>query len=373
MPPSITVERRGRDAIVHLRGDVEVPRARELYGALRSVCRRRDVGRVVVDFSETGRIDSSAVAAVTLVGQQLQRSGKALDLAQLDERHRAAFALVPHLAPEEAANPAPAPGVLERTGERFYELKDGAVSLLGMVAETTRQAAAVITRRKHLPRESIVGQMTRMGVEAVFIVSLLSFLIGMTTGFQGASQLQKFGAGVFVADMLGLTMVRELAPLMTAVILTGRTGAAIAAELGTMRVRGELDALTAMGINPARFLIVPRLAAITVVVPALTLIAIFVGMLGGMLVATATLEIPPGAFFSRISDRVTLWDFAHGLAKSVVFAWIIGLAGCYLGLHTGHDASSVGKATTRAVVTSIFAIIIVDAVFATVALLTRMQ
>jgi phospholipid/cholesterol/gamma-HCH transport system permease protein len=370
MPPAITVERRGRDAIVHLRGDLVVPRARELYGTLRSVCRRRDVGRVVVDFSEVGRIDSSAVAAVTLVGKQLERSGKTLDMTELDERHRAAFALAPHLAPEPVVEP-PQPGLFERTGDRIFELKDGAGALLGMVAESTRQTAAVATRREHLPRESIGAQIARMGVEAVLLVSLLSFLIGMTTGFQGANQLQRFGAGVFVADMLGLSMVRELAPLMTAIILTGRTGAAIAAELGTMRVRGELDALAVMGINPTRFLIVPRLVAITIVVPALTLIATYVGLLGGMLVATLSLDMPPTAFWSRIVERVSLWDYAHGLSKSVVFAWIIGLAGCFLGMRAGSDASSVGKATTRAVVAGIFGIIIVDALFATVAVLTR--
>jgi phospholipid/cholesterol/gamma-HCH transport system permease protein len=210
-----------------------------------------------------------------------------------------------------------------------------------------------------------------MGVDGVFIVGLLSFLLGTTTAFQGATQLQRFGAGVFVADMIGLSMVRELAPLMTAVILTGRTGAAIAAELGTMRVRSEVDALTAMGVNPVRFLVVPRLIAITFVVPALTLMAMFVGMFGGMLVATLTLDMPAVTFWQRMVERLDLLDFVHGLGKSLVFAWIIGLAGCHLGLRAGKDAGSVGSATTRTVVSSIFFIIIVDAIVATITTIAR--
>jgi phospholipid/cholesterol/gamma-HCH transport system permease protein len=171
--------------------------------------------------------------------------------------------------------------------------------------------------------------------------------------------------------MIGMSMVRELVPLMTAVIITGRTGAAIAAELGTMQVRSEIDALSTMGINPVRFLIVPRIVAITAIGPALTLIGIFVGILGGMLVATMTLDMPAVTFWARIVDRVRLLDFVHGLGKSVVFAWIIGFAGSHLGLRAGGDASSVGSATTKTVVTSVFFIILVDAVFATISTFVR--
>jgi phospholipid/cholesterol/gamma-HCH transport system permease protein len=171
--------------------------------------------------------------------------------------------------------------------------------------------------------------------------------------------------------MIGLSVVRELAPLMTAVVLTGRTGAAIAAELGTMRVRSEIDALSTMGINPVRFLIVPRLAAITFVVPALTLMAMFIGMAGGMFVATLTLDMPIVTFWERMADRVQMHDYLHGIGKSFVFAWIIGFAGSHLGMRAGGDASSVGAATTRTVVAGIFFIIFVDAIFATVSTMVK--
>jgi phospholipid/cholesterol/gamma-HCH transport system permease protein len=243
---------------------------------------------------------------------------------------------------------------------------ESARQLGALIRETCRQALRVIMRRERLPAGSLGDQLARMGSDAIGIVGLLGFLLGMTMSFQGAVQLQRVGAGPFVADMIGVSMVREIAPLMTAVILTGRTGAAIAAELGTMRVRSEIDALATMGISPIRYLIVPRMAAITFVGPALSLLCMFIGCMGGMIVAAFALDLAPITFWQRMVERLTIGDFAHGLAKSFVFAWIIGFAGSHLGMRARGDASSVGAATTRTVVASIFFIILVDAIFATI-------
>jgi phospholipid/cholesterol/gamma-HCH transport system permease protein len=365
-PQGTTVERDGRSAIVHLRGDLIVPTARVVYSALRGVAKRRGVKKVVIDFSQAGRIDSAGIAVISLIGRLLTESGKKLDLSRMQEQHRAALELSPEPSPERPA-PLEAPGMVEQLGERLIDLSENLRAFARLLAETLRQIAALLARRARIPPGSLRHHLESMGVNAIFIVALLSFLTGMTMGFQGAVQLQRFGAGVFVADMIGVSMVRELVPLMTAVILTGRTGAAIAAELGTMRVRSEIDALSTMGINPVRFLIVPRLAAITAAGPALTLIGVFVGILGGMMVATITLNMPAVTFWSRVVDRVTLLDFVHGIGKSLVFAWIIGIVGSHFGMRASGDASSVGTATTRTVVISIFLIIVVDAVFATIA------
>ena len=356
--------------MVHVHGDIIVPTARRLYGELRALCRRRDVRSITIDFSDAGRVDSAGIAVVSLVARQLERSGNKLELAELKDHHKAALDLMPKQQPvvEKAEPPA---GAIEQLGGKVIEIGSGARSLAGLIAETVRQSIAVATRRKRLPAGSLGHQLATMGVDGLFIVGLLSFLLGMTMAFQGAVQLQRFGAGVFVADMISVSMVREIAPLMTAVILTGRTGAAIAAELGTMRVRSEIDALSTMGINPVRFLIVPRLAAITIVGPALSLMAMFIGIGGGMLVAWLALDMPPIMFWQRITERVTALDFLHGLGKSLVFAWIIGIAGSHLGMRAGGDASSVGNATTRTVVVSILSIIIVDAIFATISTLLR--
>jgi len=365
-----TVERRGGAAVVKLRGDLVLTTTRRLWSELRHLCRRRDVRSIKLDFSEAGRVDSSGIAVVSLLARSLERAGKKLELAELSETHKAALDLMPKQEPV-VEKPEPPPGPLERVGESVIEAGNATRSLGGLIAETVRQSWAVITRKKRLPAGALLHQVASMGVDGLFIVGMLSFLLGMTMAFQGAVQLQRFGAGVFVADMISVSMVREIARLLTGVILTGRRGAAIAAELGTMRVRSEIDALSTMGINPVRFLIVPRMVAITLVGPALSLMGMFIGILGGMLVATLALDLPPVMFWQRITERVTALDFLHGLGKSLVFAWIIGLAGSHLGMRAGGDALSVGHATTRTVVVSIFSIIIVDAIFATITTVLR--
>ena len=371
MPPQTTaIERDGRSAVVRLRGDLVIRTVGPLYVRLRALGKQRDTRTVVLDFTGVGRIDSSGSAIVSLLGRQLKRAGKKLDLQGMGDQHRATIELTPDAA-REARGPVDDAGFTERFGARVLGFAAALRAFAALVTDTIRQLAAVIARKKRIPAGALLHHLEAMGVGAIFIVGLLSFLTGMTMAFQGAVQLQRFGAGVFVADMIGMSMVRELVPLMTAVIITGRTGAAIAAELGTMQVRSEIDALSTMGINPVRFLIVPRMVAITAIGPALTLMGIFIGILGGMLVASVTLDMPAVTFWARIVDRVRLLDFVHGVGKSVVFAWIIGFTGSYLGLHAGGDASSVGTATTRTVVISVFFIILVDAVFATIATFAR--
>ena len=366
MPTAATsVERSGRTAVVHIRGDVVVPTARQLYGTLRGLARRRDVHKVIVDFGEAGRLDSSGVAVLELVRRTMRHGGKELALDRLGVTHSAALELAPAQR-TDLPPPDDGPGWLETIGQHVLELAATLRALARLTRDTLAQSWAIVTRTRKLPTGSVGEHVLAMGADAVFIVGLLSFLLGMTIAFQGAVQLQQFGAGVFVADMVGWLMVREFAPLITAIVLTGRTGAAIAAELGTMRVGAEIDALATMGVSPIRFLVVPRLAALTFVQPALTLMAMFIGIAGGYLVSALVLGLAPSTFWAHITERVSIADFAQGLGKSLVFALIIGLTACHLGLRTSGDASAVGRATTRTVVVSVFLIVVVDALFATI-------
>jgi phospholipid/cholesterol/gamma-HCH transport system permease protein len=369
MSAPTSVERQGKTAVVRVRGDVLVPTARALHGTLKGLQKRRDVKKVVLALREVGKLDSSAIAVIELARRGLHRCGKDFELADVDEHHRAAFELAPEV-PIKGALKVEGPGFLERVGDHALAVAATIRDLALLVGQTMQQAVAVIARRRKLPAGAVASHILLMGVDAVFIVGLLSFLLGMTMAFQGVVQLEKFGAGVFVADMVGWGMVREFAPLMTAVILTGRTGAAIAAELGTMRVNLEIDALTAMGVNPIRFLVVPRMTALVVVQPMLTLMGMFIGISAGMLIAALMIEMSPGTFWLHIQQRVTLGDFAYGIAKSLVFAAIIGFSGSHLGMRASGDASSVGRATTRTVVVSVFLVIVTDAIFATVSSLT---
>jgi len=365
--PAVTeLDRATRTATVHVRGDLVIPTAPALYGELRGVAKRRDVKKVVVDFAEAGRVDSAGLAVMSLAARLMARGGKAFDFAHLSATQKAALELLPASGAAPPAVEAEAqPRLPERVGALLLEYAHAGGEFLALVADVVRQAGQVLARKKKLPAGALLHQASTMGVDAVGIVGLLGVLLGTTLAFQALVQLQRFGAGVFAADMIGVSMVREFGPMMTAVILTGRTGAAIAAELGTMRVRSELDALDAMGVSPTRFLLLPRLAALTLTQPALTLINMFLGILGGLVVMMLAMHLPPSVYWAHLVSRVSLHDFLLGMGKSVLFAWIIGFTGCHFGMRTSGDASGVGQATTRTVVVSVFFIILVDALIAT--------
>ena len=205
--------------------------------------------------------------------------------------------------------------------------------------------------------------MQRAGYEALPIVSLISFLMGLITAFQAAVQLRQFGADIYVASLVGLSVTRELGPLMTAIIAAGRSGAAFAAEIGTMKVNEEVDALDAMGLDRTRFLVTPKVLALLLMLPLLTLYADLVGILGGLFVAVVQLNIPAVVYFSTMKYYMVFWDVGQGLVKAGVFAFLIAMVGCLRGFEARESAESVGRTTTSAIVSGIFAIILGDAVF----------
>ncbi len=203
----------------------------------------------------------------------------------------------------------------------------------------------------------------KAGVDALPIVALISFLLGMILAFQSAVPMKRFGAEVFVADLIGLAMLRELGPLMTAILLAGRSGASFAAEIGTMRVNQEVDALTTMGLDPVRFLVTPRIIAALITVPMLSLFANLVGLIGGA-ITMQSFSIPFVAFFKEVDSAVQLQDFLAGFVKTFVFAILIAGIGCLRGLETKAGASAVGDSATRAVVSGIILLVVVDGLFA---------
>jgi phospholipid/cholesterol/gamma-HCH transport system permease protein len=205
--------------------------------------------------------------------------------------------------------------------------------------------------------------MQRAGYEALPIVTLISFLMGLITAFQAAVQLRQFGADIYVASLVGLSVTRELGPLMTAIIAAGRSGAAFAAEIGTMKVNEEVDALGAMGLDRTRFLVTPKVLALVFMLPLLTLYADLVGVLGGLFVAVVQLNIPAVVYFSTMKYYMVFWDVGQGLVKALVFGILIALVGCLRGFEARESAESVGRITTSAIVSGIFSIILADAVF----------
>jgi phospholipid/cholesterol/gamma-HCH transport system permease protein len=234
------------------------------------------------------------------------------------------------------------------------------------LGESVIGVARLIGRPHRFRWRDCFDEMQQCGAMALPIVSLISFLVGLIMAYQAAVQLRQFGADIFVADLVGLSVVREMGPMMAAIILAGRTGAAFAATLANMKANEEVDALETLGIPPVQFLVLPRLIALTCMMPLLALYANCVGILGGMMVGAIVLDIPPSAYWIETQSIVDLSDVNSGLIKSVAFGVLIGLAGCLRGLQAERSAAGVGRAATSAVVTAILLIIVADAVFAVV-------
>ncbi|MFH1090640.1 MAG: MlaE family lipid ABC transporter permease subunit [Pseudomonadota bacterium] len=240
--------------------------------------------------------------------------------------------------------------------------------LLGMIifiGELSLGLAGALIRPRQVRWKDALHSAETSGVNALPIVLLISFLVGLIMSFQAAIPMRMFGAEIFVANLIALSMVRELGPLMTAIVLAGRSASAFAAELGTMKVNEEINALTTMGLDPVRFLVVPRVLAAVVITPMLTVFADLVGVVGG-LVVLLSLGFTPVSYINQVLTSINHVDFLGGLVKSFVFGILIAGIGCLRGLQTGTGASAVGDSTTQAVVSSIIMIVVTDGLFAVV-------
>jgi phospholipid/cholesterol/gamma-HCH transport system permease protein len=235
------------------------------------------------------------------------------------------------------------------------------VEFVGMVALAF---LSFVSGRSRYRRSDLLEVIQQCGANALGIVSLISYLVGVILAFMGAVQLQQFGAAIYVADLVGIGMVREMGAMMTAIIMAGRTGAAFAAELGSMKVGQEIDSLTTMGISPMEFLVLPRMIALILMMPLLCLYANFVGIFGGATVGVAVLGLSLRTYLHETIRAVTMVALMGGLVKSAVYGVLIALAGCYQGFECGNSSAAVGKATTAAVVSSIVMIVMACGMFA---------
>ncbi len=248
--------------------------------------------------------------------------------------------------------------LLYRLGKRTLAVADQSKALLTFTGETVLSIGRMLTGRAKFLRSDLVQYIEEAGAEALGIVSLISFLIGMIFAFVGVMQLQNFGAGIYTADLVAVAMVREMAPIMTAILMAGRTGAAYAAQIGTMKVNEEIDALTTLGLDPVDFLVTPRIIALVVMLPLLTMYASLMGIIGGLAVGMAMLDVSLVQYVTQTVNAVNLNSLFGGLFKSIVYGSLIALAGCQQGMACGNSAMAVGQCTTRAVVMSIVLIVV---------------
>jgi len=250
----------------------------------------------------------------------------------------------------------------ERVGKTSIALFDASLETLAFLGEVTVALGRLVTGRARFPKAEFVATLKACGVDALPIVSLISLLVGLILAFVGAVQLSMFGAQIYVASLVAIAMVRVMGAIMTGIIMAGRTGAAFSAEIGTMQVNEEIDALQTMGISPMDFLVLPRLLALVIMMPLLCVYADLMGMLGGFIVGVGMLGLTPMEYYHETVRSLSLTTFWIGLFHGTVFGVIVALAGCLRGMQCGRSASAVGTATTSAVVTSIVTIVVATAI-----------
>jgi phospholipid/cholesterol/gamma-HCH transport system permease protein len=323
-----------------------------------------DAGELVIDASAVTAMDTSGAWMLHRIMRALQNDGRSVQVQGLRPEFQALLQLIASRA--VTAETAAVPGVLERIGrESWRSLQNalGMLSFLGQNALALLRSLAQPQRIRWLP---ILHNLQTAGFEALPITGLLSFLMGIVIAYQGAEQLQRFGANIYVANLVGLSMVRELSPMLTAIIVAGRSGSAYAAQIGTMKVTEEIDALRTIGVGQLELLVLPKLIALVLALPLLTVYTDVMGVLGGMVMARAQLDVSFSAYLGQLDEAISLASYLIGIGKAPVFAVIIALVGCYQGFQVGGSADSVGRQTTVSVVQSIFLVIVTDALFSIV-------
>ena len=321
--------------------------------------------RVIFEADALGKWDSSLVGTLVRILDACRTRQVTADRAGLPTGVQRLLALT-EAVPEKkgARRETSRAGLLDRIGAGTLRLLDEAVGFLSFLGRATLAVGRLMRGRAAFRVSDFVLIVQRSGAEALGIVSLISFLVGVILAFVGAVQLAQFGAAIYVADLVGIAMVRDMGAMMTAIVMAGRTGAAFAAELGTMKVNREIDALTTMGIDPMEFLVLPRMIALFLMMPLLALYANLMGILGGAVVGVGMLDLSWTTYYQETAAALTLTEVAGGIFKAAIYGALVAIAGCLRGMECGNSAAAVGEATTSAVVTSIVLIISACGLFA---------
>lgn len=352
----------GAPRVVALEGDLRLTDASALWKQVAGAVDEASEGGLRIDLARVTSCDAGVLALLLALRDRGARRGVTVELTGADERVRALVDLHEDAGAPDARRRR-AEGFVAHVGRATVEILDELRGIVAFLGRIVSSAVAVARRPRTGNWHDVLPVVERAGADALPIVLLINALVGFVMAFQSARQLAAYGANIYVADLVGLSMTRELAPLMTAIILAGRSGAAFAAELGTMKVSEEIDALRTMGFGAVRHLVLPRVVGLVIVAPILTLLSDVVGVLGGMAVASSTLGVSPTAYFNQTLRAVHAWDVESGILKSVVFGATIALIACQQGFATSGGAAGVGRRTTSTVVSSLFAIVLLDALF----------
>ncbi len=326
---------------------------------------------LIIDLDGLGLIDTTGAM---MLQRTMRHCGKRESLTDLlhgfeggNDRQRKLIeraASVLEDCPVDTPRPSQFIILLDRVGRSAENMIADALAITSFLGQTIVTLVRVLTQPKKLRLTSLVHHMEESGLNATLIVGLMSFMIGAVVAFMGAKILSQFNASIFTVELIGISVLREFGVLLTAILIAGRSGSAYTAQLGSMNLNEEIDAMRVIGIDPMEALVVPRVLAMVLVLPALAFIAAMLGLLGGALVSWMVMDISPALFLTRTQDSIVIQNFLVGLVKAPFFAFVIAVIGCYQGMSVEGSSENLGKRTTMSVVQSLFLVIVIDAMFA---------
>jgi phospholipid/cholesterol/gamma-HCH transport system permease protein len=356
------------ELILSLSGRVSLDDADRLLAEMENLSAGGTVGAVKIDMANVSYMDSAGVLTLFRFEEKIRRGGRACVYLHLPDRIRGIMGLIDRqeLTKSPFREERAPTGIVEAIGDAGVKVYADFKTLMTFLGDLVTALVHLAGHPSEVRWGDVLFTMRRTGAEGFPIVALISFLIGLIIAFMSSLQLKQFGANIYVASLVSLAIVRELGPIMTAILVAGRSASAYAAEIGTMRINDEVDALVTMGIDPIRFLAVPKLIATVLVLPVLTLYSDLFGIAGGLVVGVTGLDLTPYTYLQESQRTITLFYLLSSLLKALVFAFVIAWIGCQRGFQVRGGVEAVGAATTSAVVTSILLIVIVDSVFAVV-------
>lgn len=320
----------------------------------------------VIDISALSRMDTAGAWLIVDLQTRLAATGHRVEVTGATPAQAQLIETVRSNMPPQITAPRrvhPLADRLDSFGRAVSRSARTATALTSFLGQVVATLAGIVIHPRRLRLTSVVHHCQEVGLNAVPIVALMAFLIGVVLAFQGSAQLRQFGAEVFVVDLIAISVLRELGILLTAIIVAGRSGSAFTAAIGSMKMREEIDAMRTLGLDPVTILVVPRVLALMLMLPALGFIADISGLVGGAVMSWIDLGVSPAVFRARLVANTDVWHFGVGMIKAPFFALIIGIIGCYEGMVVGGDAESLGRLTSTSVVLSIFMVIVMDALF----------
>jgi len=368
-PPRYEITENPKGSItLHIHGNMDSANAGQMIEELTALLSDYSLSSLIVDLEKVDHLDDFGTLVLVHLRKMVTNGGDGFYVVNSGDKIKELLSILhfDSLNEKISLEKKRSPGVFIRIGEatirHIADLKY-AISFIGSIVISL---VHICLHPRSLRPDDTIRYMQRVGVDGLPIVALISFLMGLIMAFMSSVQLQQFGANIYVASLVGLAMTRELGPIMTAIIVAGRSGSAFAAEIGTMKISEEVDALFTMGFNPVMFLVVPKLVAAAIMVPILTLFSDIFAIMGGLLVGVFMLDLTAGAYMAQTIKTLELFDVFWGVFKGGVFGILITWIGCFRGFQVRGGAASVGQATTSAVVSSIFLIILCDSVFSVI-------